>query len=65
MQKIFFFPLVKTVLGQLARGEFPSILALTLKLTQTLMPTGGGGGGNFLWGELSGTCRNKRNEKPK
>ena len=50
MQKISFFPLVKTVLGQLARGEFPSILALTLKLTQTLMPAGGGGGGNFLWG---------------
>ena len=50
-----FFPPVKAVLGQSPPEEnFPSVLALTLKLTQTLTPTGEGTKGNYLLEKLSG-----------
>ena len=54
MQKISFFSTGKTALGQLSPEEnFSSILALTLKLTQTQTPTRGSG--NFLLGGIART----------
>ena len=43
--------------------HFPRILALTLKLTQTLTPAGGGE--QFSLGDCPDPGKNKRNEKPK
>ena len=64
MQKMSFFSTGKTVLGQLPPEEnFPSILALTLKLTQTQTPTRGW---QFSFGgNCPDTGKNKRNKKPK
>ena len=45
------------------KEHFPQILALTLKLTQTLTPAGGGG--QFSLGDCPEPGKNKRNEKPK
>ena len=58
MQKIFFFATGKNGSRAIAPEEhFTPILALTLKLTQTLTTTGKGRG-QFSLGEI-------RNEKPK
>ena len=45
--------------------HFPRILALTLKLTQTLTPAGGGGGSNFLWGIVRTPVKTKETKNRK
>ena len=63
MQKMSFFTTSKNSSKKIAPEEnFPPILALTLKLTQTLTPTGRGRG-NFLWGELSAHQKKQKKRK--
>ena len=60
MRKISFFSTGKSGSKAIAPEEnFPPILALTLKLTQTLTPTGG----YFLWGGLSGQRQKQKKRK--
>ena len=64
MQKISFFSTDKNGSRTIAPEEnFIQILTLTLKLTQTLTPTGGRA--IFFGGNCPDTGKNKRHEKPK
>ena len=61
MRKISFFSTDKN--GSAPEENFTQILTFTLKLTQTLTPTGGRA--IFFGGNCPDTGKNKRNEKPK